>query len=265
MRFRASAAAGLLVTLALTACSLGAQQSSSSATTPVAASTQATSSGATGTSTSASGTGTSESGADSATGTGTTGATTATSPTTTTSGSRHRRGKKGTNDLPAAPAGLAQTAGYGTYERCAGTCTGSVPTALRRPLHLPADDGGPCPITVNANGPVSPNVLDAGVGFRRVNASQWLIAEVTWTVSGSYTGPLLIRGAMLGGGGALGFGTATVPDDELQLLDAGQGAPRVASGGRAWITYSRVRSGGCYAYQVDGSDFSEVVVFRAVG
>ncbi len=250
MRLWASAAAGLLVTLALGACGVGTRPSSSSATAPGAASTQATSSGATGTGTSASGTGT-----------GTTGATTATSPTTTTSGSQHGRGKKGTSDLPA---GLAQTAGYGTYERCQGTCTGSVPTALRLPLHLPDDDGGPCPITVNANGPVSPHVLPAGVGFRSVNASQWLIAEVTWTVSGSYTGPLLIRGAMVGGSGGLGFGTATVPYDELQLLDPGQGAPRIASGGRAWITYSRVRSGGCYAYQVDGRGFSEVIVFRAV-
>ena len=67
------------------------------------------------------------------------------------------------------------------------------------------------------------------------------------------------------GGGALGFGTGTMPYDELQLLDAGQGAPRVAGGGRAWITYTRVQAGGCYAYQVDGTSFSEVVVFRAVG
>jgi hypothetical protein len=82
-------------------------------------------------------------------------------------------------------------------------------------------------------------------------------------VPATYAGPLLIRGAMLGGG-AIGFGTGAVPYDELQLLDAGQGAPRVVGGGRAWITYTRVRSGGCYAYQVDGTTFSEIVVFRAV-
>ncbi|MFZ1995524.1 MAG: hypothetical protein WAU75_15540, partial [Solirubrobacteraceae bacterium] len=144
-----------------------------------------------------------------------------------------------------------------------GTCTGSVPPALRRSLDLPADDGGPCPITINAHGPVSPREVAAGVGFRRIATGRWLGAEVTWMASGSYTGPLLIRGEMLGGG-ALGFGTGAVPYDELQLLAAGQGAPRVASGGRAWITYSRILSGGCYAYQVDGTSFSEVVVFRAV-
>ena len=55
-----------------------------------------------------------------------------------------------------------------------------------------------------------------------------------------------------------------MPYDELQLLDAGKDAPRVAAGGRAWLTETRVRSGGCYAYQVDGTSFSEVVVFRAI-
>ncbi|HEX3688786.1 MAG TPA: hypothetical protein VHV28_03790, partial [Solirubrobacteraceae bacterium] len=155
------------------------------------------------------------------------------------------------------------TAGYATYERCQGTCTGAVPAELRRPLKLPADDAGPCPITLNAE-PVSTGEASGGVGFRSVSGSQWLIAEVTWRVPASYTGPLLIRGAMLEAG-ALGFGTGTVPYDELQLLDAGQGAPRVAGGGRSWITYTRVRSGGCYGYQVDGTGFSEVVVFRAIG
>ena len=138
-----------------------------------------------------------------------------------------------------------------------------MPASLRRPLSLPSDDGGPCPITINPHGPVSPRELPAGVGFHGVSGSQWLEAQVTWTAVGGYTGPLLIRGAMLGGG-PLGFGTGAVPYDELQLLDAGRGAPRVTGGGRAWITSTRVRSGGCYAYQVDGTGFSEVVVFRAV-
>jgi hypothetical protein len=96
-----------------------------------------------------------------------------------------------------------------------------------------------------------------------VSGSQWLAASVTWVAAATYTGPVLIRGEMLGGG-ALGFGTGATPYDELQLLDAGKGAPHVAGGGRAWVTTTRIRSGGCYAYQVDGTGFSEAVVFRAV-
>ena len=259
MRVGGGAATGLVMTLALAACSIGGTKASSSATTSAPASATAS---ATGTTPAAPGPGTTS--AATATGTAPAGTGTAGSQTTRATSSSGRRGRKGHkgNGLPAAPAGLAQTAGYGTYERCQGTCTGAVPVPLRRPLKLPSDDGGPCPITVNAQ-PASPRELPAGVGFRRVSGSQWLIAEVTWNVPGSYTGPLLIRGEMLGGG-ALGFGTGAVPYDELQLLDAGQGAPRIAGGGRAWITDSRIRSGGCYAYQVDGTGFSEVVVFRAV-
>ena len=251
MRWVALAAGGLLVTLALGACAVGAHHSagSSSATTPAA----------TDTSTATTGTGT-------GTGTATSAATSAGSTTTSSASGRvdngHGRGKRGTKGVPGAPAGLTQTAGYGSYERCQGTCTGAVPAALRRPLKLPTEDGGPCPITIHPQ-PAFTGKASAGLGFRSVSGSEWSIAEVTWAVPASYTGPLLIRGAMLGGD-PIGFGTGAVPYDELQLLDAGRGAPRVAGGGRAWVTYTRVRGGGCYAYQVDGTGFSEVIVFRAV-
>ncbi len=261
MRLVAGAAAGLLMTLALTACGTKAPSSATTGAPTAATGTD------TGTGTDTVGTGTV---ADVSPGAGTGTATTATASSQTTStttgapnGRRGRRGH-GDNGLPAAPAGLTQTAGYGTYERCQGTCTGSVPASLRRPLDLPDSDLGPCPISINSSGPVSPRELPAGVGFHTVRGSQWLEAEITWTAVGGYKGPLLIRGAMLGGG-ALGFGAGAVPYDELQLLDAGQGAPRVTGDGRAWITNTRIRSGGCYAYQVDGTSFSEMVVFRAVG
>ena len=32
-----------------------------------------------------------------------------------------------------------------------------------------------------------------------------------------------------------------------------------------WPSYTRVRSAGCYLYQVDGTSFSELIVFQAVG
>jgi hypothetical protein len=259
VRVGAGAAVGLLMTLALAACGTKA---SSSTTTSAAAAATATGAAPTGT-------GTDPQGTDPQ-GTGTGDTATATSQTTAatigTPGPR-RHGPRGhghgDSELPAAPSGLTPTAGYATYERCQGTCTGSVSASLRRPLKLPSDDGGPCPITINPHGPVSPRELPAGVGFHGVSGSQWLETQVTWTSVGGYKGPLLIRGEMLGGG-ALGFGTGAVPYDELQLLDAGKGAPRVTGAGRAWITDTRIRSGGCYAYQVDGTGFSEVVVFRAV-
>jgi hypothetical protein len=256
VRFAVGAAVGLLMTLALAACGTQASSSATSGTPAAGTGTSA------GTGTDPAGTGTDSTAAGTGTGATATASSHATAASTSTPGSRRRR-RHGGNGLPAAPVGLTPTAGYASYERCQGTCTGAVPASLRRPLDLPSDDGGPCPITINPHGPVSLRELPAGVGFHVVSGSQWLEAHVTWTAVGGYTGPLLIRGEMLGGG-ALGFGTGRVPYDELQLLDAGQGAPRVTGGGRAWIAATRIRSGGCYAYQVDGTSFSEVVVFRAV-
>lgn len=138
--------------------------------------------------------------------------------------------------------------------------------AVRRPLHLPTPDGGPCPVTVHVDGPVSPST-STQVGFAAVTASDWRAAEVTWSATAGYSGPVLIRGGSIGGsiGGSLGFGDGRTPYRELQLLDAGRFAPRVTGGGRAWMTYTRIRASGCYSYQVDGTSFSAVIVFRAVG
>jgi hypothetical protein len=191
--------------------------------------------------------------------------TTATSSTTTSStGAGTGTGVVQANPNPtpagtaAAPAGLAQAVGYGTYELCQGSCSGSVPAALRRPLKLP----GSCSSSA-AGGPVRP------AGATQLTAepfigSSWLAGRVTWSAAGSYTGPVLIRGRELGGSGAVGFGEGRTPYDELQLLQSGQGAPSVPGGGRSWLSYTRVRSPGCYAYQVDGTSFSTVIAFRVV-
>jgi hypothetical protein len=77
---------------------------------------------------------------------------------------------------------------------------------------------------------------------------------VSWGDSG-YRGPVLIRGRQVGGPGAVGFGEGHVPYDELQL--------QTGSGGPPWQSFTRVRSPGCYFYQVDGTSFSETIVFRA--
>ena len=147
--------------------------------------------------------------------------------------------------------------GYGSYDLCAGQCTGTVPASLRRALHLPHG----CP-AAGGSSPVHPS------GTPDVNAtnfigSAWKAGRVEWLASGSYQGPVLIRGARTDGTGAVGFGEGHVPDDELQLLQSGQQVPRPAGGGRAWLSFTRVRVPGCYAYQIDGTNFSRVIAFRA--
>jgi hypothetical protein len=95
--------------------------------------------------------------------------------------------------------------------------------------------------------------------------SAWSGSRVTWVAAPTYTGPVLIRGGEVGGPGAVGFGEGHVPVDELQLLTAAGTSSGEPSGAREWPSFTRVRSSGCYAYQVDGSDFSEVITFPATG
>jgi hypothetical protein len=159
---------------------------------------------------------------------------------------------------PAAPDGLRQVTGYGSYELCAGTCSGAVPASLRRPLHLPHG----CPAS-GGGGPVTPAGGTADIHVTEFIGSSWRAARVEWVAGSSYSGPILIRGRRLDGSGAVGFGEGKVPDDELQLLQSGRQAPKPPGGGRAWLSFTRVRSTGCYAYQVDGTSFSRVIVFRA--
>lgn len=164
---------------------------------------------------------------------------------------------------PPAPAGLAQTGGFGTYELCRGHCTGAVPVSLRRALHLPGSHTSGCPVSTGET-PVS---VSGGtrVTAQRFVGSRWLAARVTWRASAGYHGPLLIRGRRLGGTGTVGFGEGHRPYDELQLMNSGRGEATASGGARAWLSLTRVRRPGCYAYQVDGTDFSRVIVFRVLG
>jgi hypothetical protein len=193
-------------------------------------------------------------------------ATAATQPPATTTTTRPRISTapapppRGT---PPAPDGLRQTNGYATYELCAGRCSGALPASLRRPLHLPhVPSGAACPSSPTA-GTVKP-AGSANVALSPFVGSPWRGARVTWSSAPGYGGPVLIRGRRLDRSGAIGFGEGHVPYDELQLLDSGQGASP-PPGGRQWLTFTRARGPGCYAYQVDGTNFSEVIVFRASG
>jgi hypothetical protein len=162
---------------------------------------------------------------------------------------------------PPAPAGLARTGGYDTYELCRGNCAGHVPASLRRPLHLPRRGGTQsCSVSAGAT-PVS---IAGGprLTAQRFVGSHWMAAHVTWHAAVGYHGPILIRGRRLGGEGVVGFGEGHEPYDELQLLESGRGEAMTSDGGRAWLSLTRVQHPGCYAYQVDGTDFSRVIVFR---
>ena len=150
----------------------------------------------------------------------------------------------------------------------------------QRPLNLPTlAPGEPCPQTRGrqvtrfyaaalGNGPVYP----VGLGTDGVlhygesgETGEWAYVKVLWIKSSKYTGPALIRGHQIDGPNELRFEAGSDPPSELQFPPEGTAvSPGVAWGWKERPSYTRVRASGCYAYQVDGLDFSLVIVFQAV-
>jgi hypothetical protein len=86
---------------------------------------------------------------------------------------------------------------------------------------------------------------------------------VLWIVNSSYMGPVLIRGEQLDGPHAVGFSLGDGPAAYTDL----QFPPGKRYGYQRWQEWpsaTRLQASGCYAYQVDGITFSEVIIFRAV-
>jgi hypothetical protein len=172
---------------------------------------------------------------------------------------------------------------------CISGFTGSVPAALRRPLHLPALVHGRCPThrarvvaphvaAAEGPGPVYPVIADpagpsgvltfayppppgsyrAGTGFGG--------QKVLWIGAPGYRGPVLIRGGQLGGHNPVKFdGGTPVYFPELQVPPQSQRGlgDLPGHGWREWSSGTDLRAPGCYAWQIDGTAFSYTVVFRA--
>jgi len=175
---------------------------------------------------------------------------------------------------------ICLTSGSGAGSAGAGPA-GPIPAVLNRPLHFPAlRPGQRCPASRGSpvstdlfggialgNGPV--RVIIAGAGDVRHGvadlgptiAPPWLGLKTLWFSVPAYQGPFIIRAERLGRPGpvALGEGPLIAPlvVPPGPTLNGGEGW-RTAPGG-LWV-----KTPGCYAWQVDGLDFSEIITVRAV-
>ncbi len=147
----------------------------------------------------------------------------------------------------------------------------------QRPLNLPAViPGRPCPIgpaqsvspafgTALGTGPIYPVGLGVEAVLTYSSASfpaPWGGQKVLWVGDPAYHGIALIRGHQLDGPNELRFNQGADPPAELRLDSS---TPDNRTGGwNNWPSYTRVRAPGCYAYQVDGPDFTLVIPFTAV-
>lgn len=158
---------------------------------------------------------------------------------------------------------------------------------LARPLHLPSlGPAGRCPVSVGklgntkyfggrlfGRGPVRVdigNVTDVARGRVGIGTSTatpgWSAIETIWYALPSYKGPFVVRGAKIGGRGPIevvpganGLGPGAGP----LVVSAGPTANTFA-GYRTQPGSTWVKGPGCYAWQVDGTSFSDVIVVDLV-
>jgi hypothetical protein len=163
---------------------------------------------------------------------------------------------------------------------------GRAGSPLSRPLHLPhIAHGARCPVSRPDNrvpfvtrfdvgvgigkGPAYPVGLPTGVlqlaPAQNFDSRNWAGQKVLWFVLPGYRGPVLVRGARIDAPGRVRFQRGDVPPLRLRITrsPAEPGTP-VPTDARYVPSYTRVRGPGCYAYQIDGTSFSRVVVFRTV-
>jgi hypothetical protein len=102
--------------------------------------------------------------------------------------------------------------------------------------------------------------------------------KVVWAADPSYSGPIRIRGGRIDGRGQLLLGG---PDNywpaapvktvegtdlypELDFLESHSTFPNMPPGWRMWPSGTYVTTPGCYAWQVDGRGFTEVITFHSL-
>ena len=150
------------------------------------------------------------------------------------------------------------------------------------PLKLPRPEPGrSCPLSkLSQLGPHLGDALGSGpvyvfsgeiVGSGHGN-------KVAWGANPTYSGPIRIRGGRIDGNGQLLLegpdnywrgaplktveGTDLYP--ELDFLESHSIFPKVPSGWRMWPSDTYVASPGCYAWQVDGIGFTELITFHSL-
>ena len=165
-----------------------------------------------------------------------------------------------------------------TGQKITATPTSGVGAELRqRPLQFPTvTPGGACPAssrhTINAgvgsglgNGPVYLSFGERDVftfgPASDFSSPEWGGDKVIWAVRPDYQGYVLARGRQIDGPNSVGFGRGT-PIPPAEYLFRSESDPNFNDGWVYDTNYLRFRAPGCYAIQIDGANFSSVVVFQ---
>lgn len=178
------------------------------------------------------------------------------------------------------PSTYAQACSNGATN-CLHVPAGPIPAALKHPLHFPVlRTGQRCPASRGTpfstpdfggialgTGPVrviaGSNRQGVADLINPTSSPPWLALKTLWFSPPAYQGPFVIRAKRLGRPGPAALGDTTGGPLAVPLVVPPgptlneSGGWREAPGG-LWV-----RKPGCYAWQVDGLNFSEIIVVRA--
>jgi hypothetical protein len=168
---------------------------------------------------------------------------------------------------------------------CVHAASGSIPRVLDRPLHFPSlRSGEACP---PSSGRPMGNPIGAGVAVgtgpvRAILATSgdvrigdadldmngvpgWRMIKTLWIVQPSYQGPVVIRAERLDGSSPVVLGgSGALPSRAAPIVIPPGPTVNGADGWRTAPSGTWAKSAGCYAWQVDGLTFSDVIVIRAL-
>jgi hypothetical protein len=181
--------------------------------------------------------------------------------------------------------GGGNSVGGASVVQVGGAATGADPMTVlsQRPLNLPV-------LTSTASCPASPEAPGYGFGAGPV----YLSGQLAWYAGGqvavlmvdsTYAGPLLVRAAQLGGTGTSRITLADLPPSDLANIAAKESQHSMAvvsavhtpegelqlqanlrsPSWRAWFGRLSTSGPGCFALQLDGAAFSEVIVVEVHG
>jgi hypothetical protein len=158
--------------------------------------------------------------------------------------------------------------------------------ALARPVELPSiEPGDACPTTQSTmdlegvgppllgDGPIYPALGPDGIvtlGFNdragtTIDGQDWWEAKVLWVSDDPDRGIGLIRGGRIDADGDVWFYPGNLGEyvSEMRLtVEAWVYGPRTPGGWREWNSWVYFAEPGCYAFQIDGEDFTDIVVVQ---
>jgi hypothetical protein len=89
----------------------------------------------------------------------------------------------------------------------------------------------------------------------------WYYYKTLWAVAPRYEGQVNVTGHQLDGPNQLMFGTGPFPGTKLKALEM---PPDSSGGWRYGPSATLIRAPGCYAFEIEGEGFRQVVTFVAV-